>query len=254
MSISPFSLSNQTALITGGGTGIGLGIARAMIDAGAKVCIVGRRKPVLQETIDQLGKSSGMACGDICKQDDRLNIYQQALEQLDGRIDILVNCAGQNLKKPARQVTDAEFDALLDTHVKAAFAMSRLAAEPMLQREKGNILFIASMASFMGVPNIVGYTAAKTAVLGLTRSLCAEWSGQGIRVNAIAPGWIQTNMTRQAFDQDPQRLQRVLDRTPMKQMGSPSDIGRAAVYLCSDAARFVTGAVLPVDGGARIGF
>lgn len=254
MTNAPFSLSGQRALITGGGSGIGLGIAQAMIDAGAKVCIAARREQVLQNAIKQLGAASCMACGDICKPEDRQHIHDQAVEQLKGPIDILVNCAGQNMKKPATHVSDLEFDQLLDTHVNAAFAMSRMVASSMLEQGRGNILFIASMASFMGVPGIVGYTTAKTAVLGLTRSLCAEWSGKGIRVNAIAPGWIQTDMTQKAFAEDAKRLQRVLDRTPVNHMGQPSDIGHAAVYLCSDAARFVTGVVLPVDGGASIGF
>lgn len=249
-----FSLAGKTVLITGGGSGIGLGIAQAMIQADAQVCICGRRESVLENACKTLGKAACCVTGDICQPDDRTSIVTQATQQLGGRIDILVNCAGQNMKKPALDVTDHEFDTLLQTHVHAAFALSRMVVKPMLQRGEGSILFIASMASFMGVPNIVGYTAAKTAVLGLTRSLCAEWAPMGIRVNAIAPGWIQTDMTDKAFANDPQRKQRVLSRTPANRMGQPTDIGQAAVYLCSDAAAFVNGIVLPVDGGASIGF
>src|SRR5690606_4690281 len=124
-------------------------------------------------------------------------------------------------------------DTLLNTHVKAAFALARDAAPAMIERGDGKVLFIASMASLMGVPNIVGYTTAKTAVVGLTRALAAEWSSLGVRVNAIAPGWIATPMTRQALDNDPQRKQKVLSRTPMGRMGQPNDIGRTAVFLCS---------------------
>jgi len=113
---------------------------------------------------------------------------------------------------------------------------------------------IASMASYMGVPKIVAYTAAKCAVVGLTRALAAEWSVDNIRVNAIAPGWISTPMTDKAFNNDPERMNKVLGRTPMNKFGDPDDIGQAVVYLCSPASKFVTGTLFPVDGGAQIGF
>ena len=124
----------------------------------------------------------------------------------------------------------------------------------MLERGHGSILFTASMASLMGIPLVVAYSAAKAAHLGMVRALAAEVSGRGVRVNAIAPGWIDSAMSRQALDNDPARKAKIIGRTPMGTLGDPEDVGWAAVYLCSPAAKFVTGTVLPVDGGASIGF
>jgi gluconate 5-dehydrogenase len=124
----------------------------------------------------------------------------------------------------------------------------------MIQRGRGSILFIASMASFIGVPNVLAYTASKTACLGMVRGLAAELSPQGVRVNAIAPGWIRTAMTDDALSKDPARKNKIIARTPMNRLGETEDIGFAAVYLSSPAAKFVTGTVLTVDGGASIGF
>ncbi len=254
MNNDAFSLANEIALITGGGTGLGLGIAAAMNRAGAKVAISGRREAPLQEAVKHLGDRACYIVGDITNDADRIKMVTEASTKLGGPISVLVNNAGQNMKKPAMETSDEEFDSLLDTHVKSALALSRLVAGGMLERKNGKILFIASMASYLGVPNIVGYTTAKTAVLGLVRALAAEWSPSGIRVNAIAPGWIETPMTRKAFDGDPERKKKVLSRTPMNRMGAPEDIGHAAVYLCSPAANFVTGQTFPIDGGASIGF
>jgi NAD(P)-dependent dehydrogenase (short-subunit alcohol dehydrogenase family) len=124
----------------------------------------------------------------------------------------------------------------------------------MLARKRGHVLFIVSMSAFMGVPKIVAYTTAKTACLGMVRSLTAELSPLGIRVNGIAPGWIESEMLHAAIDDDPERKAKILGRTPMARFGDPADIGRAAVFLSSEAAAFITGAILPVDGGASIGF
>jgi gluconate 5-dehydrogenase len=165
-----------------------------------------------------------------------------------------VNNAGNNLKKDAVHTTEEEFLNVMHTHVTGAFALSRRLIPAMKEHRKGNILFMASMASLMGLPRVIAYSAAKNAYVGMVRSLSTELSMDGIRVNAIAPGWIVSDMTRKALDSDPERKERVLRRTPMGRMGDPSDIAWAAVYLCSPAARFVTGVLLPVDGGASIGF
>ena len=143
---------------------------------------------------------------------------------------------------------------VLTTHVLGAHAISRAVAPGMIERRAGSILFIASMASFLGVPNVVAYSAAKSAYLGMVRALASELSPKGIRVNAIAPGWIQTDMVRHSLENDPERERKILSRTPMGTFGMAEDVGMAAVYLCSPAGKFVTGVVLPVDGGASIGF
>ena len=253
--MNEFQIANGRALITGGGTGLGRGIAKALVAAGSQVCLTGRRLEPLQETQKEIGAEvCAIVVGDVTKADDRKRMLREAEELMDGVVTILINNAGNHLKKPAIETNDAEFDLLMQTHVSAAFALSREVYSSMKAAGHGSIVMLASMASYMGVPNIVAYTTAKTAVVGLTRALAAEWSAENIRVNAIAPGWIESPMMRQALDNDPPRKQRILDRTPMYSFGQASDIGAAVTYLCSPAARFVTGTLFPVDGGASIGF
>ncbi|MEM1109387.1 MAG: glucose 1-dehydrogenase [Planctomycetota bacterium] len=250
------SLQGRTALVTGGGTGIGYAIAQCMLDAGANVCISGRRKEVIEEAAQQLGGTDRVVgvVGDVKTPEGRAEMIAGATEAFGQPITALVNNAGQLEKKPALEVSDEDYDSILSTHVKAGFALSRELAPGMLEAGGGSIIFLASMTSYMGLPLVIGYTTAKTAVLGIVRGLTAEWSGQGVRVNAIAPGWISTPMTDKAFDGDPQRKAKVLGRTPMGKMGLPEDIGHAAVFLSSDHAKFITGQCLCVDGGASIGF
>ncbi len=248
-----FRLDGETALITGGGTGLGLGMARCLIASGAKVVVVGRRKAELEKACATLGPGAFALAGDVTKLETAPAVVDQA-EQLAGPISILINNAGVHLKKPATTTTDAEFAAVLQTHVFGAFALTREVGRRMVERQSGSVLFTASMASLMGIPLIVAYSAAKSAYVGMVRSLATEWGPHGVRVNAIAPGWIASDMLNQALGGDPARRAKILGRTPMNQFGEPADVGWAAVYLCSPAAKFVTGVVLPVDGGAAIGF
>jgi gluconate 5-dehydrogenase len=252
-SADSFSLAGQLALITGGGSGIGFGIAQCFIRAGARVVLVGRNEERLTAAVEQLGTGAHYKVCDIA----RLNSIPQLIDEVhaqEGRISLLVNNAGNHLKKAAAETSDIEFDNIVETHLRASFALSREVAREMLKSGGGSILFIASMASLMGIPLVVAYSAAKTAICGLVRALAAEWSPRGIRVNAIAPGWIDTAMLRTALTGDPSRAGRILARTPMARFGNVEDIGMAAIYLSSPAARFITGVVLPVDGGASIGF
>jgi gluconate 5-dehydrogenase len=248
-----FRLDNEVALITGGGTGLGLAIARCMADAGARVVIVGRRELVLQEAADVLGPMVTYEIHDVTHVGDTPDLVRRVEEHI-GPVSILVNNAGIHLKKPAVDTTEQEFLNVMDTHVTGSFSLARAVAPGMMQRGRGSILFTASMASLFGIPQVVAYSAAKSAYLGLVKSLAVEFSPHGVRVNAIAPGFIDTDMVRRAFDSDPQRKARILGRTPMNRLGEPDSIGYAAVYLSSPAASFVTGVVLPVDGGASIGF
>ncbi len=250
---NPFSLKGETALITGGGSGIGLGIATSFTQAGARVVLVGRRAEVLKSAAAKLGKSATVEAHDITEVGAAAEFIARVTKRR-GPISILVNNAGIHLKKPAVDTTPAELEAVLQTHVVAAFSLIRALLPGMLERKHGNILFTASMASLFGIPYVMAYAAAKSAHLGMVRTLAAEVSSQGVRVNAIAPGWIDSDMMRQALAGDPERSRKILSRTPMNCFGSPEDVGLAATYLCSPAARFVTGVVLPVDGGASIGF
>lgn len=252
--LKQFSLEGEIALITGGGSGLGLGIARCFVKAGAKVVIVGRRADVLARAAAELGQPASFVAQDITEVDQAAHLIQKAETAAGKPLSILVNNAGVHLKKWAVDTSPAEFAEVMRTHVGAAHALSHAVLPGMLERGHGNILFTASMTSFMGIPQVVAYTAAKSALVGLVRALTAEVASQGVRVNAIAPGWIHSPMLEKAMTADPERKAKVLSRTPMGRFGEPDDIGMAAVYLCSPAAKFVSGVVLPVDGGAAIGF
>lgn len=248
-----FSLKNETALITGGGTGIGLAMAKAMHSAGARVLLVGRREAELAAAVKDLGVRAAYAVHDV----NRLELssaFAAQIERAHGPVTCLVNNAGQNMKKPAVDTTSEELEAIVRTHIFGAHALVRSFAPGMMARKHGNILFTASMASLFGIPNVIAYTAAKSAMVGLVRGYAVEFSPHGVRVNAIAPGWIDTAMSRQAMEGDPARKNKIISRTPMAKFGDPEDIGWAATYLASPAARFVTGVVLPVDGGVSMGF
>ncbi|MCA9259413.1 MAG: SDR family oxidoreductase [Planctomycetales bacterium] len=250
---APFSLTGQTALITGGGTGLGLGIARAFVAAGARVAIVGRRSEVLEHAAAELGDQATWEAQDINRHDELPSLVGRIEERL-GPLSILVNNAGIHRKKLAVDTSVNEFAEVIETNLISAFALVQAALPGMIERADGNVLFIASMASLIGIPQVAAYSAAKAGHLGLVRSLAAEVSPHGVRVNAVAPGWIESDMLRRAMQGDPARADKVLGRTPLNRFGNAQDIGWAATYLCSPAARFVTGVVLPVDGGASIGF
>lgn len=249
-----FRLDNETALITGGGTGLGLGMARCFVAAGAKVVLVGRREAELRSAASELGSAAFVVPHDVTELDRAADLINRAESIAGSAVSILVNNAGIHLKKKAHETTPAEFNAVLQTHVSAAHALCAAVLPSMIERKHGNILFTASMASLFGIPLVIAYSAAKAAHLGMVRSLAVEVAQHGVRVNAIAPGWIDSPMLRQAMSNDPPRQAKILGRTPMAKFGDAEDIGWAAVYLCSPAAKFVTGVCLPVDGGASIGF
>lgn len=248
-----FDLSDQAAVITGGGTGLGFAMARCLAAAGAHVVLIGRREVVLTDACAQLGSHAWPLAADITRLTEAPSIIDRA-EELAGPISILINNAGVHLKKSAEATTDQEFASVLYTHLHASFALTREAGARMVERGAGSVLFTASMTSLIGMPQVVAYAAAKSALLGVVRTLAVEWGGSGVRVNAIAPGWIASDMLEAALHNDERRRQRILRRTPLGRFGEPDDVGWAAVYLCSPAARFINGVVLPIDGGAVVGF
>jgi len=250
----PFCLEGETALITGGGTGIGLGIARCMVKAGARVVLVGRREAELSAARAELGAAASFVAQDITKFAEAPDLVQRAEKAAGQPVSILVNNAGVHLKKFAVDITPEEFQTVFSTHVLAAHALTRALIPGMVARGHGSVLFTSSMAAFMGVPQVMAYAAAKSAYFGMVSTLSTEVSAKGVRVNAIAPGWIFSEMSRKALDNDPARKTKVLSRIQMGRMGQPEDVGWAAVYLCSPAANYVTGITLPVDGGAAVGF
>ncbi|MEY4386127.1 MAG: hypothetical protein RLY20_1410 [Verrucomicrobiota bacterium] len=249
----PFSLAGKVAIITGGATGLGFGIAHCFVASGARVVLVGRREDELQKAVSALGSAASHVRHDVTNH-AAADALVEAVTRLAGAPGILVNNAGIHLKKLAVDTTSEEFLRVLNTHVLGAHALTRAVLPGMIERGGGNIVFTASMASLFGIPQVVAYSAAKSAYVGMVRTLATEVSRHGVRVNAIAPGWIESDMMRRALDSDPARRDKILARTPMGRFGQAQDIGWAAVYLCSPAARFVTGVVLPVDGGVSIGF
>jgi NAD(P)-dependent dehydrogenase (short-subunit alcohol dehydrogenase family) len=253
MGANAFRLDGQLALVTGGGTGLGYGMCQAMVEAGARVVIVGRREEVLRQACEGLGSSAGSIRCDVTDLAGLPGLVEEA-ERRFGPLTILVNNAGIHLKKPTVDVSDAEAMHVFQTHLFSAYVLSRECGRRMLARRHGSIIMIASMTALFGIPLVSAYSTAKSGLVGLTRSLATEFSPHGVRVNAIAPGWFDTAMNREAFQGDPARLQKILARTPMGRVGEALDVGYAAVYLCSSAAKFITGVVLPVDGGASIGF
>lgn len=248
-----FSLEGERALITGGATGIGFGIAEAMAKAGARVVLAGRREGLLRAAAARLGEGAEYLTGDVTDVRGAADFARQ-LEDRFGPVSILVNNAGIHHKQSFLETSFEDFEKVLRTHVSGSFIMSKAFAPGMVARRHGHILFIASMTTFIGMPQVIGYSAAKSAVAGMVRALTAELASDGVRVNAIAPGWINSEMMHTAVDSDPERKAKILGRTPMNRFGDPEDIGDAAVYLSSPAASFVTGVILPVDGGAVNGF
>jgi NAD(P)-dependent dehydrogenase (short-subunit alcohol dehydrogenase family) len=253
LGLQVFSLAGRVALITGGGTGIGLEIARCMVAAGATVIITGRRERVLQESAADLGEGAHFLVNDVTDLSNIEGLVEE-VEATYGPLDILVNNAGINMKKPALEVTDEDFSRIIHTNLNAVFALTRAAARRMVARRSGTIIMISSMAAYYGIDRVVAYAASKSAVEGMVKVLASEFSAQGVRINAIAPGFIETEMSRTAMNSDPDRRDRAMRRTPMGKFGKPADIGHAAVFLASDAARYITGVSLPVDGGNSIGF
>lgn len=249
----PFSLDGQVAIVTGGGTGLGLGITKCLVQAGAKVVITGRREELLTQAAQELGENVKPLVVDVTDT-KALPAFVEQVEREVGPVSILVNNAGIHVKKPALEMTDEEFESVLTTHLTGAFALTRAVAPGMVARGKGSIVFISSMTAYMGMPLVAGYSTAKTGVIGLVRTLSAELAPKGVRINALAPGWIDTPMLRRAISADAERERKIRGRIQIEGFGAPEDVGWAAVYLCSEAARYVTGVILPIDGGGHASF
>jgi NAD(P)-dependent dehydrogenase (short-subunit alcohol dehydrogenase family) len=245
--------NHKVAIVTGGGSGIGLAIAEKFTKNGIATVIVGRDEEKLKNAKALLGECCYPIACDVSNLAAIPGLVEKIVKQF-GRIDILVNNAGINMKKEFTEVTDEDFQKIITTNLCSVFAISREVVKEMLLKGSGSIIHISSMAAQYGLPKVIAYSASKTAIDGMTRAMAVELSPKGIRVNAIAPGFIETDMTARALNSDPERKQKVFGRTPMGYMGKPDDIGEAALFLASDAAKYITGVVLPVDGGNSIGF
>ena len=250
---TPLGAGGKVAIVTGGGSGLGLAISEKFTQAGIETVIVGRDESKLKQAKEKLGEHCyPMAC-DLSNLSSIPSFINDVIKQF-GQIDVLVNNAGINMKKEFTEVTDEDFQKVITTNLSAVFAVSREVVKQMLKQGSGSIINISSMAAQYGLPKVIAYSASKTAIDGMTRAMAVELSPKGIRVNAIAPGFIITDMTDKALNSDPERKSKVFNRTPMGYMGQPSDIGDAALFLAGDASKYITGVVLPVDGGNSIGF
>jgi NAD(P)-dependent dehydrogenase (short-subunit alcohol dehydrogenase family) len=247
------SQTKRVAIVTGGGSGIGFAIAEKFTGAGIQTVIVGRDAVKLNEAKKKLGDQCYAFPCDLSDLPSIPAFVKKVLDQF-GQIDILVNNAGINMKKDLTEVTDEEFQRVITTNLCSVFSLSREVVKHMLTRQSGSIINISSMAAQYGLPKVIAYSASKTAIDGMTRAMATELSPKGIRINAIAPGFIITPMTDTALNADPERKAKVFNRTPMGYMGQPSDIGDAALFLAGDGSKYITGVVLPVDGGNSIGF
>lgn len=243
---NPFSLKDKLVLITGGGTGIGKAVARGVIDAGGRAVIVGRREQVLRDACRDLGERSAHVVGDVADLPSIPALIRE-IEDNVGPIYGLVNNAGVTLVRSSLETSDEDFLQLLTVHLRASFALIRECAGFMRKRGGGSVVNICSLSAIFGVEHCVAYTAAKSGMKGIVRPLAMEFAPFGIRINDIAPGWIESDMTRTSGN--PVRKKYIEERTPLKSYGKPEDIAYGAVYLLSPAARFVTGTELVIDGG-----
>jgi len=248
------STSKKIAIVTGGASGLGLAIAKKFAANNIITYIVGRDQKKLNDAQAALGENARTVSFDITQLNNVPKLVDDIAAAHGGRIDILVNNAGINQKKDLVEVTNDDFQNIILTNVTSVFCLTREVAKVMLKHQGGSIINISSMAAQYGLPRVIAYSASKTAIEGMTRALAAELSPKGIRVNCIAPGFIVTAMTAKAFETDPERKNRAIMRTPMGKMGTPEDIANTAYFLASDESTFMTGTVIPVDGGNSIGF
>jgi|TARA_B100000073_G_scaffold170621_1_gene141057 2-deoxy-D-gluconate 3-dehydrogenase len=251
MQDSLFRLDGQVALITGCSRGIGQAMADALADAGADIVgISASLNPETSAVGDAVRKRGRRFSGFRCDLSDR-NAVDRVLEEVLNRhpvIDVLVNNAGIVRRSPAEDHSDALWDMVLEVNLSAVFRVSRRIGTTMLERGRGSIISTASILSDQGGLNVAGYAASKAGLANLTRSLANEWAGRGVRVNAIAPGYVKTEMT-EVLRADPQRSRQILERIPAGRFGSPDDLRGPVVFLASDASRYMHGETLVVDGG-----
>ncbi len=251
MSLPEFSLVGQIAFVTGAGRGLGRAGALAFAGAGAHLVLVSRTKSQLEETaalVEKLGRKALVATADT-RSGAEVEAAVRAAVDAFGRIDILFNNAGTNVRKNVVDMPDEDFHAIMDTNVKGAFLVARAVARQMVVQRSGAIINMSSMSAVSAEPTKAVYAASKGAMALLTRGLALELAPYGIRVNAIAPGYMLTSLVKGGLDADPARKQRVLARIPLARLGEPEEIGGALVFLASDASRYITGASIAIDGG-----
>ena len=247
--MSAASLEGLNALVIGGSSGIGLAIAEGFQAAGARIAIAARTPDKLAKAVERLQARDGHSLGYAADVNQRaaLESLAEKVAHDFGALDVLVNCQGTTVIKPSLEVSEAEFDLVMDTNLKSVYFACTILGRPMLARGRGAIVNIASLAGHRGWPRACAYAMSKHGVLGLTRTLGAEWATQGVRVNSISPGFFMTELNRERMPEA--RKQAALARTPFARFGELAELVGAAVYLASPEAGFVTGTDIAVDGG-----
>jgi 2-dehydro-3-deoxy-D-gluconate 5-dehydrogenase len=244
-----FRLDGKVALVTGAAAGIGAAIAEALAEAGADVACHGNTRPAdaTAALVKAQNRKGAALSGDLADRATPARLVGEVLERF-GRIDILINNAGIIRRTPAVDHTDDDWDAVINVNLTSVFSLCKLTGKHLLEQGSGKIVNIASLLSFQGGVNVPGYSAAKGGLANLTRALANEWAGRGVNVNAIAPGYIETENTA-ALRQNAERFRQISERIPAGRWGTPRDLAGAAVFLCSAASDYVHGHILTVDGG-----
>jgi NAD(P)-dependent dehydrogenase (short-subunit alcohol dehydrogenase family) len=250
MSYAPLELTGRVAVVIGGTSGIGRAIAHGLAEAGADVVPTSRRMEQVEVAageIEERGRRSLRVASDVGDRDSLQKVLDLCLETF-GKVDILVNSAGRTRRAPTLDFTEEDWDAILDTNLTGTLRACQVFGRHMLERGYGRIINIASLSSFVALFEVAAYSASKAAVASLTKSLAVEWASRGVNVNAIAPGVFRTALNQKLLDET-ERGKEFLLRTPMRRFGRVEELAGAAVFLASDAAGFITGEVLVVDGG-----